>query len=120
MSAPSAAPDEVIADTIYSDSVQLFWRPPAAFHHNGDIIGYNVTYTAVNSETVDSILSASNWTVIGSLNPFTTYTVTVAAVTSAGRGPYSIAVTFMTDEAGIFLSLWYLEVIISADLYKSL
>ena len=60
-----------------------------------------MTFTAINSEEVLDIFSASNSTVIGSLNPFTSYVITIAAVTGAGVGPYSASITVMTDEAGI-------------------
>ena len=63
-----------------------------------------MTYSATNSDTVDSVFSAFNNTVITYLNPFTTYTITVAAVTSAGIGPYSSLLSFVTDEAGIVIN----------------
>lgn len=100
MSAPSAPPDEISIDAVYPESVYLSWRPPLPEFHNGEITGYNLTFTATNPEEILSIFSASNSTEMRSLKPFTTYTTTVAAVTHAGIGPYSTAVTFMTDEAG--------------------
>ena len=102
--APSAPPDQVSTTEIHSDSVYLSWRAPLPIHHNGDVIGYNVTYSATNSDAVDSVFSAFNNTVITYLNPFTTYTITVAAVTSAGIGPYSSPLSFVTDEAGIVIN----------------
>ena len=60
-----------------------------------------MTFSATNSEEVLDFFSASNDTVIGSLNPFTSYIINIAAVTNAGVGPYSTAVTVMTAEAGI-------------------
>lgn len=99
--APSAPPDEISIDAIYFDSVHLSWRAPLREYHNGELIGYNVTFTATNSEEVFDLFSASNSTVIGSLSPFTSYIISIAAVTSAGIGPYSAAVTVMTAEAGI-------------------
>jgi hypothetical protein len=65
-----------------------------------------VTFTEANSEEVFNLFSASNGTVIGSLNPFTSYVISIAAVTSAGVGPYSAAVISMTAETGIIMTLY--------------
>ena len=100
---PSAPPDEISIDTVYFDSIYLSWRAPLREHHNGELIGYNLTFTATNSEEVLDLFSASNGTAIGSLNPFTSYTINIAAVTSAGVGPYSVTITVMTAEAGIII-----------------
>ena len=99
--APSAPPDSVIIDEIDSNSIYLSWTAPPLEYHNGDINGYNVTITATNGEDHLTTFSATNSTRITSLDPFTTYTVRVAAVTDVGIGPYSTAITFMTDEAGM-------------------
>ncbi len=98
---PSSPPDEISIDAIYFDSIYLSWRAPLREYHNGELIGYNVTFTTVNSEEVFNLFSASNGTVIGSLNPFTSYDISIAAVTGAGVGPYSAAVTIATAETGI-------------------
>ena len=98
---------------MYTDSVYLSWRPPSPEYHNGDLTGYNVTFTATNSEEVLTTFSAINSTRITSLYPFTTYTISVAAATSVGIGPYSTAITFMTDEAGRALLLLRLRCIMT-------
>ena len=38
---------------------------------------------------------------VTSLKPYTTYECSIAAETSAGRGPFNSAITIQTDEAGI-------------------
>ena len=85
MAAPSAPPDQISIDDINSDSIHLSWRPPSPEYHNGDITGYNVTFAATNSEEVFTTFSATNSTRITSLNPFTTYTISTAAVTGVYR-----------------------------------
>ena len=100
MAAPSAPPVGVSTDEIYAESVNLSWMPPLSIYQNGDIIGYNVTLTTVSSGIMNTILSASNRITISSLHPYTTYATAVAAITSAGVGPYSTIVTFITDESG--------------------
>ena len=67
-------------------------------------MGYNVTYTDTNSEVRDSVFSESNTTVIRPLNPFTSYAISVSAVTNAGSGPYSTVVIVTTDEAGTLIN----------------
>ena len=69
-------------------------------NHNGELIGYNISVTAVVSGETFTLFSATNATVIDSLTPFTTYSYSVAAVTIAGVGPYSSIGTVLTDEAG--------------------
>ena len=98
--APSAPPDLISIDSIYSESIYLSWRPSSPEYHNGDVIGYYVTFTATNSEEVFTTFSAANSTRIMSLDPFITYTISVAAATGVGIGPYSTPVTFVTNEAG--------------------
>ena len=65
---------------------------------NGEITGYTVEVTlnrmVVATENVNGG-SARRGTVSG-LNPSTEYTVTVAAVNSAGIGPFSDGITITT------------------------
>lgn len=115
--APSAPPNQISVGEIYSDSVYLSWRPPSPEHRNGEIIGYNVTLTVTSTGEEYTILSASNSTILSSLNPFTTYTFMIAAVTDAGVGPRSTAINFMTDEAGTMRVLTlYIAVVILVTL----
>ena len=79
----------------------MSWKPPLAVYHNGEIIGYNVTLITTNLAIEKTIFSAYNSTTIWSLDPYTNYGITVAAITRAGIGPYSTIITFTTDESGI-------------------
>lgn len=91
----------ISVNEVYSDSVKVSWSPPLPEYQNGEITGYNITVTATNSGTAFTIFTATNSTVVRSLTPFTTYTLSVAAVTNAGIGPYSTASTVVTREAGM-------------------
>ena len=82
-------------------SAHVSWLAPRLMHQNGDIIGYSVIFSAANSDVVDTVYTTSNSTAINSLKPFTSYRISVAAVTRAGIGPYSIPTIILTDEAGI-------------------
>ena len=75
---------------------------------NGIITGYavNVTVTRTGQSAQQQLLvSSSSGTgteslLLTNLQPFTTYACRVAARTSVGVGPYSIATSFITLEAG--------------------
>ena len=78
----------------------MSWGPPLTAYHNGEIIGYNVTLITASLQIVNTIFSPYNSTTVQSLYPHTYYGIFVAAITSAGVGPYSTPVTFITDESG--------------------
>ncbi len=89
-------------EVISSTTLLLRWEPPELEDQNGVIIGYVVNVTAVetgmtfqlSSFSFDSSLTASG------LRPFTTYICRIAARTDVGVGPYSIAVTAVTQQDG--------------------
>ncbi len=89
---------------IYSDSIGLSWSTLPPEHHNGEIIGYNITVTAIYSGETFTIFSATNSTIVSSLVPFASYSYSVAAVTIAGVGPYSSVSTVLTGEAGMYIN----------------
>lgn len=103
LAAPSAPPDTVYVTEIYSDSIELSWSTLPPEHHNGEIIGYNITVTAINTRETFTVFSVTNATTISSLVPFTSYSYSVAAVTVAGVGPYSSVSTVLTGEAGMYI-----------------
>jgi hypothetical protein len=103
--APSAPPDTVYVTEIYSDSIGLSWSTLPPEHHNGEIIGYNITVTAIYSGETFTIFSETNSTIVSSLVSFTSYSYSVAAVTIAGVGPYSSVSTVLTGEAGMYIHL---------------
>ena len=87
--APSAPPSFVSVSEVTSSSITVQWGPVDCIHRNGDITGYSVQY---KSETVSvSGDSTGGMYVISDLMPSTTYSIQVAAETSAGTGPYSTA-----------------------------
>ena len=85
--APSAPPTSVSVSEVTSSSITVQWGPVDCIHRNGDITGYSVRY---GSETmsVSGDFSGGMY-VISGLMPSTTYSVQVAAMNSAGTGPYT-------------------------------
>ena len=79
----------------------MSWEPPASDKRNGIIILYIIRVISVDEGTTMYFNSSALSTTVTSLKPYTTYECSVAAETSAGRGPFSSAVTVETDEAGI-------------------
>ena len=86
--APSSPPTFVNVSEVTSSSITVQWGPVDCIHRNGDITGYLVQYGEV--EGTEALLRVVNSQVtITGLTPFTQYTVSVAAVNSAGTGVYS-------------------------------
>ena len=102
-SVPNGQPTNVDATADSSTSVTIFWDPPSPENQNGVIIAYAINLTTVGSGDVSQYSSSTDNITIPSLNPFTSYTFTVAAQTSAGTGPFTtISTTVMTLEDGNF------------------
>ena len=98
-SAPSAPVQNVSVDNTTSESITVSWEPPADEQQNGIIINY-VVQVAAEGETATYLNSTTTYIVITSLKPYTNYEYSIAAETSAGRGPFSSISTTQTDEAG--------------------
>ena len=93
--APSAPPTSVSVSEVNSSSITVQWGPVVCIHRNGNVTGYSVQY---GSETVSvSGDFSGGMYVISGLMPSTTYSIKVAAVTSAGTGPYSATVYQQTS-----------------------
>ena len=90
--APSAPPTSVSVSEVTSSSITVQWGPVDCADRNGDITGYSVQY---GSETVSGDSSGGMY-VISGLMPSTTYSIQVAAETSAGTGPYSAVMNQLT------------------------
>ena len=88
--------------TISSQTVELLWSPPLPEEQNGVITGYSVTVTRRDTGSQFQLVSSTTSISISTLNPFTSYTVTVSASTSVGAGPQSTQLSFTTAEDGKF------------------
>ena len=86
-----------------STSFILNWEQPLQEERSGDIVGYTINVTNLNTELIQQFLVGliSNYTV-SNLKPFTIYVSTISARTSIGLGPYSALVYVTTLEDGMF------------------
>ena len=99
--APTAAPLNFAAVVNSAFEVDLSWSPPVSDKQNGVIIKYVINVTEDDSgDQFQESTSATSLTVDDNLRPYYTYTCVIAAETSVGRGPFSSAISFTTDEHG--------------------
>ena len=100
--APSKAPDVIIANNSSSTSLIVTWSHVSTDDFDGQYIGYQITYFALNSDSefyLATVNYTTNLTELTNLTAFTVYVVTVSAVSSGGVGPKALAIA-QTDEAG--------------------
>ena len=84
-------------------SITVQWGAVNCTQRNGDITGYSVKYGVEgdgNTQTVSVSGGGATRKTIPGLDSSTTYTIEVAAMNSAGTGPYSGIITRTTN--GIF------------------
>ena len=96
--APSAPPMSVSVSEVTSSSITVQWGPVECIHRNGDITGYSVQYGEMGSESTQTmpVSATPRRYVISGLMPSTTYSIQVAAETSAGTGQYRAAMIQLT------------------------
>ena len=89
---PSGSPTVVSATTSTSTTITVHWEPVDCIDSNGVLTGYSVQYKVVESGTggTMSVTDGSALQLrIKGLSTTTDYSVSVAAVNSAGTGVYS-------------------------------
>ncbi len=99
--APSAPPQNISA-TVGTTSISLSWIKPGANDRNGEIRSYTVTFVRADTGAQRTRNSGSESATLFGLEPFTTYTIRVAAYTVA-IGPFSSALRVTTLEDGVLL-----------------
>ena len=74
--------------SVNPSSLRVSWQPPPEIDHNGVITGYVIEYTrSGGSSDMVTVTSGTTRTISG-LVPFVEYSVTVAAMTDSGTGPF--------------------------------
>ena len=97
--APSGFPQNFLAVATSPRSILLTWILPLPQDRNGIITGYFINATLV--ETGEMLQQSSNSTSLAmNARPYTTYLFIIAAVTVAGRGPFSTEISIKTPESG--------------------
>lgn len=92
------------AKLLNTSTVFVKWKAPAAKHHNGVLTSFSVIVRGVNVyENVSKVLtnitidSTSSSIMLANLTEGVTYTVSVAAMTNAGLGPYGDPIIMRLD-----------------------
>jgi len=101
---PSEAPSTMEAKLLNTSTVYVKWKAPSTQFHHGILKSYNVIVRGVNIyENVSKVLTNITIDATGSsimlanLTEGVTYTVSVAAMTAIGIGPYSTPIIMRLD-----------------------
>ena len=86
---PSAPPSHVTISKVTGTTITVQWKPVDCIHHNGDILSYLVQYETQESGDTQTHYAIGAQTHVLNLMSFTTYSIAVAAVNSAGTGEFS-------------------------------
>ena len=97
---PSSAPVSLQGSAVNSTTIQLQWEPPPLADQNGVIRSYIINISVTENGSSFQQTSETTALYISNLNPFYTYTLTVAAVT-IGPGPYGQVLTVQMPEDGM-------------------
>ncbi|XP_058122733.1 roundabout homolog 2-like [Anopheles ziemanni] len=101
---PSEPPYGMEALLLNSSAVYLKWKPPPVMTQNGILLHYNIIVRGVDirsnySKVLSNVTidAASSTLLLANLTEGVTYTVSIAAATSTGMGPFSSPATLRLD-----------------------
>ena len=87
---PSSPPQNVMVTSVNPTSLMVLWQLPSTINYNGPITGHVINYTRVGTSDIMSVNVNSGTThTISGLVAYVDYSVTVAARTVNGTGPFS-------------------------------
>ena len=102
--APSGYPQNVEPTTISSTEILVSWDEVPAVDQNGIIVLYEVQYETLmtfDGQLMTMAMNTSNTSIVlGGLQEYVEYNITVRAYTSVGPGPFSPGVDNRTFEDG--------------------
>ena len=97
---PSAPPTNIVLTGTSTTSFTVSWDPPPTQEQNGEVTGYKVALSRPGVAEEHHDVDEGTQIEFQSLLSNTAYTVSVAAQTSAGTGPFSDEETFLTSVTG--------------------
>ena len=94
-------PRDVSIRVLNHEQLHVSWRAPPVSDQNGEITGYRLSVTEVITQTMwtENTSDVTQLTLNG-LHPNYQYLVRVAAISAAGQGNYSNAVSATTQPYG--------------------
>ena len=95
LQAPSDGPASATAVTVTTNSITVQWEEVPCLHRNAEITGYTVVARTSGEVVISVEVDDGREATISGLNPSTMYNVSVAAINSAGTGPF-ISITVET------------------------
>ena len=99
-SVPSGPAQDLSVSVVSFEEVTISWAAPNETDRNGVITGYLINITLISTGQSFTRNSTNTTHVLNGLQPFTSYTCSVAAMTRVGLGPFSMPISFLTYETG--------------------
>ena len=97
-SAPSATPANLLQSASTTDTISITWGEVPCGSRGGEILQYRYQLKQ-NADLITHGMTSNMSVVIGGLEPCMTYSFSVSAVNSAGKGPDGI-LRVMTQQFG--------------------
>ena len=102
---PSGVPLNIQAAATTSTTLSLTWDGPSSDAQNGVIVQYVVNISiSETGERFQRIVGGAQTLILSGLHPYYEYTYIIAAVTSVGRGPFSVRSTIRMPQDGMLLT----------------
>ena len=111
---PSGSLVMINIEAINSSSLRLTWEEPPAEEQNGVITSYSISVTILETEERLSFMVVGTRYELHNLHTFYTYSVTIAAATVNGTGPYSAVFSIQLPPDGELLCVGYNSILQSA------
>ncbi|XP_050310715.1 protein sidekick isoform X2 [Anthonomus grandis grandis] len=97
---PTGEPRGLQGEPVSSTEVRLRWKPPQHHTHNGELLGYKIFYTVINSpqelepgkkweEEIEVVAASTTAHSLVFLDKYTEYKIQILAFNPAGDGPRS-------------------------------
>ena len=93
---PGAPPQSVTVTSVSSYSIKLSWGGVLCDQRNGEITGYQINYTCTSDDGKVNVTGNQMTVTLSNLQPYTDYSISVAAMTVNGTGPFSTPVSNKT------------------------